>query len=332
MDDTPGYVAPNEVRFVAENAPVHPQGLVSITQGVAVSFRLIESPTTSRTETRLSLASPAAFSANKMSEPKINPLDNAMLVETTYLSSDLYGPFMNQVHTIFDSGAAINFRLPAFPTTNRAPTGISIASTSQAAAIIEPQVDADITSKNPNEEDGLLLGHSESQADTKDDTESWTVVVNTRKEKRRSKQIKDSQVESIENTKTMTGPDQSPFAVTDEDWVENHFQPRERQTKKSRKSPYHPRSKLGLPSKKQYPSPQYNPDGGPKYYSKLWDVDIIVLTRLNATYSQQPSPTVPSKNTLKPSLIVLITFIYFFLVTKKSNIIHLPNTVINYYD
>ena len=35
VNNAPDYVTPNEDRLVAEHAPVHPQGLVSITQGQA---------------------------------------------------------------------------------------------------------------------------------------------------------------------------------------------------------------------------------------------------------------------------------------------------------
>ena len=63
--------------------------------------------------------------ANTLFPPKIPPLANAMILV----------PPKPQVAPLadFDSGTAVNFRLPAFSTTNRPSTDTSIASTTPAA-------------------------------------------------------------------------------------------------------------------------------------------------------------------------------------------------------
>ena len=295
---------------------------------------------------------------------------------TVRLSSDLHGFYNWQVHTVFDSGAAANFRLTEFPTTkrfetrlsvaspaavtgtDRAPTITSVVSTPRAAVAIGLCVELNITergmssidswskgavsvrieannpasygvrdiqdpplgllskpssynqSRGKQDEEGCpLLAQSASQAvtpapaDTSNDSTIWTTVVNTRKEKRRRKITKDPQDGNVRNTKPTTGPEQLPFTDSNEDWVETHSRPREWQSKKSRKSSYHPRNRLGLPLNKQDYPPKNKPNCGPKYHSKQWDVDIIVLRCLNTNYSQRPSPAVSYKKKLNPSTI-----------------------------
>ena len=186
--------------------------------------------------------------ANTMTTPKMTHHDISM---TSALPIPQDTPLAN-----FDSGTAVNDKLPTFLSTNKPSTDTSITSTPPAAVV----------------QDHQLL------ANARDDTESWTVVINIRKQKKRNKTLNGSEVDSMEDTTIYSDPNQSSLAVTDEDWVENYCHLRQRPPKKSRKSPYYSWNKLGLPPK-HHPSLHFNPGGSPKYYSKIWDVDIVVLTR-----------------------------------------------------
>ena len=121
------------------------------------------------------------------------------------------------------------------------------------------------------------------------------------KKKRRRKLTEGPQNIKIRNINPTTSPEQHLFSNPDEDWVEDHYQPREWLSRKSRKSIYHPRNKLGLAPNKRKHLPQNKSSCRPKYFPKPWDIDTFDLGSLDTDYPPQSRPTVPYKKKLNPN-------------------------------
>ena len=265
----------------------------------------MKSPQKGQFETRISLAPPTAVTGTG---------------RTSAITSGVSTPWTAVVNTRTENTSTI-----ATKTLETMASTVPPMIQSKIDFLQDPEYDGDIhdpslgplsklspynySRKEQDEEDCPLLAQTASQvvttvpANTCDDPAIWTTVVNTRKEKRRRKLTEGPQNIIVRNTKPTASPEQHPFTNPDEDWVENHFQPREWLSRKSRKSIYHPRNKLGLaPNKRKYP-PQNKSSCGPKYFSKPWDIDTFDLGSLNTDYPQQFSPAVPYKKKLNSSTI-----------------------------